>query len=47
VTIGRDSGTSVEITTGLSPSDQIILDPSDSLSEGQPVKIGSPSAVKQ
>jgi RND family efflux transporter MFP subunit len=47
VTIGRDSGISVEISAGLSPNDQIILDPSDSLSEGQPVKIGSPLAVKQ
>jgi RND family efflux transporter MFP subunit len=47
VTIGRDSGISVEISAGLSPNDQIILDPSDSLSEGQPVTIGSPLAVKQ
>jgi RND family efflux transporter MFP subunit len=39
VTIGKDNGKSVEISTGLSHSDQVILDPSDSLSEGQAVKV--------
>jgi len=39
VTIGKDNGKSVEISTGLSPGDQIILDPSDSLAEGQAVRI--------
>jgi RND family efflux transporter MFP subunit len=39
VTIGKDNGRSVEISTGLSADDQVILDPSDSLAEGQPVSI--------
>ena len=39
VTIGKDNGSSLEIASGLKASDQIILDPSDSLSEGQPVQI--------
>jgi RND family efflux transporter MFP subunit len=47
VTIGKDNGKSVEIATGLSPDDKIILDPSDSLSEGQPVKIATQPAVIQ
>jgi RND family efflux transporter MFP subunit len=44
VTIGRDYGTSVEIVAGLQPSDQVILDPSDSLTSGQPVRIKAPAA---
>jgi RND family efflux transporter MFP subunit len=34
VTIGHDFGSSVEITSGLSPADEVILDPSDSLASG-------------
>lgn len=37
VVIGRDFGTDVEILSGLDDSDSIILNPSDSLEEGQPV----------
>jgi RND family efflux transporter MFP subunit len=47
IIIGKDNGRSVEIATGLSPGDQVILDPSDSLAEGQPVQIAKPQAVKQ
>jgi RND family efflux transporter MFP subunit len=39
VTIGRDFGTSLEIVSGLTGKDEIILNPPDSLSEGQPVSI--------
>ena len=39
ITIGHDYGATVEVTSGLSPSDQVILNPSDSLSEGQQVRI--------
>ena len=39
VIIGRDDGRSVEIANGLSPTDQIVLDPSDSIAEGQAVQI--------
>jgi len=47
VTIGTDDGASVQIATGLSPGDMVILDPSDSLSEGEPVQVANPPAVKQ
>jgi RND family efflux transporter MFP subunit len=47
ITIGKDNGKSVEIATGLSPDDKVILDPSDSLSEGQSVKIATQPAVIQ
>lgn len=47
VTIGKDNGKSVEIATGLSADDKVILDPSDSLSEGQPVTIATQPAVIQ
>ena len=39
VRIGRDYGTTVEILGGLDPSDAIVLNPSDSLEEGQTVNI--------
>ena len=46
VTIGTDNGSSVQIATGLSPHDMVILDPSDSLAEGEPVQVANPSAVQ-
>jgi membrane fusion protein, multidrug efflux system len=39
VVIGRDYGTEVEILSGLQLSDSIILNPSDSLEEGQQVNV--------
>jgi RND family efflux transporter MFP subunit len=39
IKIGKDLGTQLEITQGLSPDDQVIIDPSDSLASGQAVKI--------
>jgi RND family efflux transporter MFP subunit len=39
VTIGRDYGATVEIVSGLRSWDQIILDPSDSLLSGTPVRL--------
>ena len=39
VSIGRDYGTEVEILSGLDPSDSLILNPSDSLEEGQQVQV--------
>jgi RND family efflux transporter MFP subunit len=41
VTIGHDFGSTVEVTSGITPQDQVILDPSDSLISGIPVEIGS------
>jgi RND family efflux transporter MFP subunit len=41
VTIGRDYGTEVEILSGLDPTDSIVLNPSDSLEEGQQVNVAA------
>ncbi len=42
VVIGRDYGTTLEIIGGLDPSDSLILNPSDSLEEGQQVEVAKP-----
>lgn len=39
VQIGNDYGATVEITSGLSPHDQVVLNPSDSLAEGERVRV--------
>jgi len=39
VTIGKDNGSSLEIATGVTAEDEVILDPSDSLAEGQRVQV--------
>jgi RND family efflux transporter MFP subunit len=41
VKIGDDMGATVEIASGLKPSDQVIVDPSDSIAEGQTVRIAA------
>jgi RND family efflux transporter MFP subunit len=42
VTQGRDFGKSVEILDGLEPQDEIVVNPSDSIDEGIPVRIAPP-----
>ena len=39
VMIGRDFGTKVEILNGLSPDDQIVVNPADSLEDGEQVHV--------
>jgi RND family efflux transporter MFP subunit len=39
ITIGRDFGIKVEILGGLDPNDQIVVNPADSLEEGQEVNV--------
>ncbi|HKW94981.1 MAG TPA: efflux RND transporter periplasmic adaptor subunit [Methylomirabilota bacterium] len=39
VTIRRDFGRSVEVVSGLQPTDSVILDPADSLVSGTPVRV--------
>jgi hypothetical protein len=39
ITIGRDYGATVEVVSGLTPSDAVIINPSDSLISGQAVRI--------
>jgi RND family efflux transporter MFP subunit len=45
VKIGRDYGSTVEVISGLQPSDTVVLDPADSLVSGAPVRIGSHPAA--
>ena len=48
VTIGKDAGATVEISSGLTAEDAVILDPSDSLTNGQEVRIADrPASVRQ
>ena len=44
ISIGRDFGATLEILGGLDVSDQIIINPSDSLEEGQQVHVAKPGA---
>ncbi len=39
ITIGHDFGATVEVTSGLTAADEIVLDPSDSLAEGDKVEV--------
>jgi RND family efflux transporter MFP subunit len=42
INIGRDYGTTLEILGGVSPTDQIVVNPADSLENGQPVNVAQP-----
>jgi RND family efflux transporter MFP subunit len=44
ITIGRDYGSTVEVISGLKPADQVIVNPSDSLTTGTPVRINAAKA---
>jgi len=39
IQIGNDYGATVEVTSGLQPTDKVILNPADSLAEGATVRI--------
>ena len=41
ITIGRDYGSSVEVLAGLNPTDEVIVNPSDSLTTGTAVQINT------
>jgi len=41
ITIGRDYGDTVEVVSGLQPTDQVIANPSDSLISGTAVRINA------
>jgi RND family efflux transporter MFP subunit len=41
ITVGHDFGSTVEVTSGLTPQDTIILNPSDSIMSGMPVQVDS------
>jgi RND family efflux transporter MFP subunit len=42
ITIGRDYGSAVEVVQGLQADDQLIVNPSDSLEDGQQVNVAKP-----
>src|SRR5271156_6737261 len=41
IKIGRDYGATVEVVAGLQPTDQVIVNPSDSLASGNPVQVSA------
>ena len=45
ITIGRDYGNRIEVVAGLQARDALILDPSDSLISGTPVRVGNPALI--
>src|SRR5271169_1360187 len=47
VTPGRDFGTEIEIVAGLKGDELVVLNPSDSLTEGTPVRLAEPQAPAQ
>ena len=46
ITINRDFGDKLEVSEGLSASDQVILNPSDNLTDGMSVRITEPGALQ-
>jgi hypothetical protein len=44
VKLGTDFGTSVEVLGGLNASDRIVLNPADSLADGDVVTLPEPTA---
>jgi RND family efflux transporter MFP subunit len=46
VTLGRDFGATVEILTGVEPSEQVILNPSSAIASGDQVRIATANATK-
>ncbi|HUA80135.1 MAG TPA: efflux RND transporter periplasmic adaptor subunit [Dyella sp.] len=47
VTLGRDFGSTVEVTGGLTDQDRIVLSPPDSLYEGEQVNVTRPNQAQQ
>jgi RND family efflux transporter MFP subunit len=47
INIGRDYGATLEILGGVSPTDQIVINPADSLEDGQQVNVVQPPANQQ
>ena len=45
VTIGKDNGSTLEIATGLKPTDNVIVNPADSLAEGESVHLSNTAST--
>jgi RND family efflux transporter MFP subunit len=46
VTLGRDFGSAVEVVSGLTGNEAVVINPPDSLAEGQSVVVAAPEAKK-
>jgi membrane fusion protein, multidrug efflux system len=46
VTISRDLGRTIELASGLSPEDRVIIAPPDGLADGDPVRVSGKGDVK-
>jgi hypothetical protein len=47
ISIGRDYGTTLEILGGVAPTDQIVINPADSLEDGQQVNVAKAGPNQQ
>jgi hypothetical protein len=47
INIGRDYGTTLEILGGVEPGDRIVVNPPDSLEQGQQVNVAQPPSNQQ
>jgi multidrug efflux system membrane fusion protein len=47
INIGRDYGTTLEILGGVAPTDQVVVNPPDSLEQGQQVNVAQPQPGQQ
>ena len=47
ITLGQDYGSAVEVLSGLTPNDAVIVNPSDSLADGAAVRVRTESAVRE
>jgi multidrug efflux system membrane fusion protein len=46
INIGRDYGATLEVLGGVSPTDQVVINPADSLEDGQQVNLAQPDQKK-
>jgi multidrug efflux system membrane fusion protein len=47
INIGRDYGTSLEVLGGISPTDRVVINPADSLENGQQVNVAQPQGQQK
>jgi multidrug efflux system membrane fusion protein len=47
INIGRDYGTTLEVLGGISPTDKIVINPADSLENGQQVNVAQPQGQQK
>jgi multidrug efflux pump subunit AcrA (membrane-fusion protein) len=47
VTLGRDFGNSVEVVSGLTGDEQIVVDPPDSIENGETVRVAAPGTHEE